>query len=58
VKLGAVLSDGYYRKGCWSMKKITPFLWFNDNSEDAAEFYLYVFPEAKRWAKLRSSGVG
>ncbi len=29
------------------MNKITPFLWFNDNAEDAAEFYLSVFPEAK-----------
>ena len=30
------------------MNKITPFLWFNDNAEDAAEFYLSVFPEAKK----------
>jgi hypothetical protein len=40
------------------MNKITPFLWFNDNAEDAAEFYLSVFPEAKKVAELRSSGVG
>ena len=40
------------------MNKITPFLWFNDNAEDAAEFYLSVFPEAKRVGELRSSGVG
>ena len=40
------------------MSKITPFLWFNDNAEDAAEFYLSVFPEAKKLGELRSSGVG
>lgn len=40
------------------MRKITPFLWFNDNAEDAAEFYLSVFPEAKKIGELRSSGVG
>jgi hypothetical protein len=40
------------------MNKITPFLWFDDNAEDAAEFYLSVFPEAKKVGELRSSGVG
>ena len=40
------------------MNKITPFLWFNDNAEDAAEFYLSVFPEAKKLGEGRSSGVG
>jgi predicted 3-demethylubiquinone-9 3-methyltransferase (glyoxalase superfamily) len=40
------------------MNKITPFLWFNDNAEDAAEFYLSVFPQAKKLNELRSSGVG
>ena len=40
------------------MNKITPFLWFNENAEDAAEFYLSVFPKAKKVGELRSSGVG
>ena len=40
------------------MNKITPFLWFNDNAEEAAEFYLSVFPDAKKLHELRSSGVG
>ena len=40
------------------MKKITPFLWFNDNAEEAAEFYVSVFPDAKKLHELRSSGVG
>ncbi len=39
-----------------ALNKITPFLWFNDNAEDAAEFYLSVFPEAKKVGELR--GVG
>lgn len=28
-------------------QKITPFLWFNDNAEEAAAFYLSVFPNSK-----------
>jgi predicted 3-demethylubiquinone-9 3-methyltransferase (glyoxalase superfamily) len=40
------------------MNVITPFLWFRDNAEEAAEFYLSVFPEAKKLNELRSTGVG
>ena len=40
------------------MNQITPFLWFNDNAEEAAEFYLSVFPQARKLAELRSRGVG
>lgn len=40
------------------MSKITPFLWFNDNAEEAADFYLSVFPYARKLGELRSSGVG
>lgn len=40
------------------MNKITPFLWFDNNAGQAAEFYLSVFPEAKKVDELRSSGVG
>ena len=28
-------------------QKITPFLWFNDNAEEAANFYVSVFPNSK-----------
>jgi predicted 3-demethylubiquinone-9 3-methyltransferase (glyoxalase superfamily) len=28
------------------MNKLAPFLWFNDNAEEAAELYLSVFPRA------------
>jgi predicted 3-demethylubiquinone-9 3-methyltransferase (glyoxalase superfamily) len=40
------------------MSKVTPFLWFNNNAEDAAAFYLSIFPGAKKLAELRSKGVG
>ena len=29
------------------MHKITPFLWFNDQAEEAAKFYVSVFPGSK-----------
>ena len=29
------------------MPKITPFLWFNDQAEQAAEYYLSVFPNSR-----------
>lgn len=29
------------------MQKITPFLWFNDNAEEAMNFYISVFPNSK-----------
>ncbi len=41
-----------------AMNKVAPFLWFNDNAEQAAEFYLSVFPHARKLEELRSKGVG
>jgi predicted 3-demethylubiquinone-9 3-methyltransferase (glyoxalase superfamily) len=29
------------------MQKITPFLWFNDNTEEAVNFYLSIFPDSR-----------
>ena len=40
------------------MNKLAPFLWFNDNAEQAADFYLSVFPHARKLDELRSQGVG
>lgn len=40
------------------MKKLAPFLWFDNNAEEAAEFYLSVFPHARKVSELRSKGVG
>lgn len=37
------------------MQKITPFLWFNDNAEEALAFYMSVFKEAKTSNVVRIS---
>ena len=29
------------------MPKITPFLWFNDQAEEAAKYYTSIFPNSK-----------
>lgn len=29
------------------MQKITPFLWFDNNAEEAANFYISIFPNSK-----------
>ena len=34
------------------MQKITPFLWFNDNAEEAMNFYLSVFKNSKVLGKI------
>lgn len=40
------------------MNKVAPFLWFNDNAEEAAGFYLSIFPDARKLEEVRSKGVG
>ena len=40
------------------MQKITPFLWFDTNAEQAVNFYLSVFKEAKRGKMLRYGDAG
>jgi predicted 3-demethylubiquinone-9 3-methyltransferase (glyoxalase superfamily) len=40
------------------MNKITPFLWFNDNAEAAADFYFSVFPNSKKLSELRVTEAG
>lgn len=40
------------------MKKITPFLWFDDNAEEAVELYCSVFKNSKVHAVNRYSAVG
>ncbi|QDT90417.1 VOC family protein [Gimesia algae] len=37
--------------------KITPFLWFNDNAEQAMDFYLSVFQNSKK-LKVNRYGAG
>jgi predicted 3-demethylubiquinone-9 3-methyltransferase (glyoxalase superfamily) len=40
------------------MKKITPFLWFNNEAEAAADFYCSVFADAKKISELRMTEAG
>jgi predicted 3-demethylubiquinone-9 3-methyltransferase (glyoxalase superfamily) len=40
------------------MNKITPFLWFDANAEEAAEFYLSVFPNSRTLSELRVTEAG
>jgi predicted 3-demethylubiquinone-9 3-methyltransferase (glyoxalase superfamily) len=40
------------------MIRVAPFLWFNHEAEAAAEFYLSVFPHAKKLAELRVTEAG
>jgi predicted 3-demethylubiquinone-9 3-methyltransferase (glyoxalase superfamily) len=40
------------------MNKITPFLWFDDNAEEAANFYMSVFPHSKKLSELRTTEAG
>src|SRR5262245_42767847 len=37
-------------------KKITPFLWFDQNAEEAIRFYLSVFKDSKVLSENRSGG--
>ena len=38
------------------MQKISPFLWFDDQAEEAAKFYVSVFSGGRR--SLRGRGFG
>ncbi len=40
------------------MQKITPFLWFNDNAEEAAHFYTSIFPNSRIRAVTRYGDAG
>lgn len=40
------------------MHKITPFLWFDDNAEQAAEFYASIFPESQIVSTSRYGEAG
>lgn len=40
------------------MQKITPFLWFDNNAEEAVTFYLSVFKSGKVTNELRAGEAG
>ena len=44
--------------GTYAESRITPFLWFDTNAEQAVEFYLSVFPNSRRLGELRTSYDG
>jgi len=35
--------------------RITPFLWFDDNAEEAVDFYLGIFQNSRRLGELRNA---
>lgn len=35
--------------------RITPFLWFENNAEEAVDFYLSIFPNARKLGEMRSN---
>src|SRR5579859_7253018 len=37
-----------------SFPRITPFLWFDSNAEEAVDFYLSIFPNSRRLDQLRN----
>jgi predicted 3-demethylubiquinone-9 3-methyltransferase (glyoxalase superfamily) len=39
-----------------SFPRITPFLWFDSNAEEAVDFYLTVFRNSRRLDELRNTG--
>ncbi|HEY1987122.1 MAG TPA: VOC family protein [Terracidiphilus sp.] len=38
--------------------RVTPFLWFDGNAEEAVDFYLGIFKNSRKLDELRSSGEG
>jgi hypothetical protein len=41
-----------------SMRKIRPFLWFDDKAEEAAHFYAAIFKNAKIGSVMRYGDAG
>jgi predicted 3-demethylubiquinone-9 3-methyltransferase (glyoxalase superfamily) len=39
-----------------SFPRITPFLWFDNNAEEAVDFYLGIFKNSRRLTELRNTG--
>ncbi len=39
-----------------SNTRITPFLWFDSNAEEAADFYISIFKNSRRITELRNTG--
>ena len=39
-----------------SFPRITPFLWFDSNAEEAVDFYIGIFKNSRRLGELRNTG--
>ena len=39
------------------MHKITPFLWFDSNAEEAVDFYIGIFKNSRRLSELRNTST-
>lgn len=37
--------------------RISPFLWFDQNAEQAADFYVSIFPNSRRMSQLRNDAI-
>ena len=37
--------------------RITPFLWFDSDAEEAVEFYLSIFKSSRRISEMRNPGL-
>jgi len=40
-----------------SSSRITPFLWFESNAEEAADFYVSIFPNSRRVGQLVNNSI-
>src|ERR1700761_5038215 len=38
-----------------TQSRLTPFLWFDSNAEEAVDFYLSIFPNSRRLGEFRNT---
>ena len=53
---GQSISQGEFMSIFANCPRITPFLWFDSNAEDAADFYISIFPNSRRLGGLHNPG--
>ncbi|MGB7267727.1 MAG: VOC family protein [Terracidiphilus sp.] len=49
-------SGGFSMNILENSSRITPFLWFDANADEAVEFYLSIFKNSRRLSELRNTG--
>ncbi len=50
-------SGGFLMCALASSSRISPFLWFDSNAEEAVDFYLSIFENSRKLEVLRNNGV-